>query len=191
MTNDYDILIAGGGMVGGTLACALGGSGLKVGVIEPQAAAATAQGTGLRVSAITLASQTVFENVGAWDGMHAQQVAPVEAMRIWEDNSILNFDSAAIGEPCLAWIIENSVIVAALAARMRQFANIEVLIPARAAAAQFGDEKVSVRLEDGRELKAQLLVGADGHPYQPEQFVPPSLELHLPLLLGLPSVKIG
>ena len=162
MNNQYDVLIAGGGMVGGSLACALGGCGLKVGVIEPQVAAATAQGTGLRVSAITLASQTVFENVGAWDGMRAQQVASVEAMRIWEDNSILNFDSAAIGEPRLSWILENSVIVAALAARMRQFANIEVLSPARVATAQFGEERVSVRLEDGRSLQAQLLVGADG-----------------------------
>jgi 2-polyprenylphenol 6-hydroxylase len=162
MNTDYDILIAGGGMVGGTLACALGGSGLRVGVIEPQTVAATEKGPGLRVSAITLASQTVFENVGAWADMRAQRAAPVEAMRIWEDNSILNFDSAEIGEPCLAWIIENSVMVAALAARMGQFPNIEVLSPARVATAQFGDEEVSVRLEDGRALQTKLLVGADG-----------------------------
>ena len=162
MNNHYDVLIAGGGMVGGTLACALGGSGLKVGIIEPQTLAATGQAPGLRVSAITLASQTVFENVGAWADMRAQRIAPVEAMRIWEGDSILNFDSAAIGEPCLAWIIENSVIVAALAGRMRQFDKIEVLSAARVAAAQFGEERVSVRLEDGRELQTQLLVGADG-----------------------------
>jgi 2-polyprenylphenol 6-hydroxylase len=162
MNNHYDVLIAGGGMVGGTLACALGGSGLTVGVIEPQAVATTGNDPGLRVSAITLASQAVFENIGAWDGMRAQHVAPVEAMRIWEDNSVLNFDSADIGEPCLTWIVENNTIVAALAARLRQFANIEVLSPARVATAQFGEEQVSVRLEDGRELKTQLLVGADG-----------------------------
>jgi len=158
MNNHYDVLIAGGGMVGGTLACALGGSGLKVGVIEPQTVVAPDKERGLRVSAITLASQTVLENVGAWP----DSCAPVEAMRIWEDNSILNFDSADIGEPCLAWIIENNAIVAALAARMRQYPNIEVLSPARVATAQFGDERVNVCLEDGRELKTQLLVGADG-----------------------------
>jgi len=158
MSNLYDVLIAGGGMVGGTLACALGGSGLKVGVIEPQTVVATDKDRGLRVSAITLASQAVFENVGAWPDRRA----PVEAMRIWEDNSVLNFDSADIGEPCLAWIVENSAIVAALAARQRQLANIEVLSPARVATAKFGDEHVSVCLEDGRELQAKLLVGADG-----------------------------
>jgi 2-octaprenylphenol hydroxylase len=162
MSSQYDVLIAGGGMVGGTLACALGSSGLKVGVIEPQMAATSDKDRGLRVSAISLASQTVFENVGAWDGMYAHGIAPVEAMRIWEDNSVLNFDSADLGEPCLAWIIENHVIVATLAARMRQFSNIEVLNPARVATAQFSDERVSVRLEDGRELQTLLLVGADG-----------------------------
>jgi len=186
MNNQYDVLIAGGGMVGGTLACALGGSDLKVGVIEPQTVAME-NGHSLRVSAITLASQTVFENIGAWAGMRAQHatamdsgsaereavptganagadflLAPVEAMRIWEESKVLNFDSADIGEPCLAWIVENSVMVAALAGRMRQFPNIEVLSPARATSAQFGNERVSVRLEDGRGLQAKLLVGADG-----------------------------
>ena len=33
-SHDFDVLIAGGGMVGASLACALGGSGLTVGVIE-------------------------------------------------------------------------------------------------------------------------------------------------------------
>lgn len=158
MNNQYDVLIAGGGMVGGTLACALGGSGLKVGVIEPQSGAVM-KGQNLRVSAVTLASQTVFENLGVWPGM---PVAPVEAMRIWEDNKILNFDSADVGEPCLAWIVENSAIVAALAGRMRQFSNIQLLSPAHVTTAQFSDECVNVRLETGHELKARLLVGADG-----------------------------
>jgi 2-polyprenylphenol 6-hydroxylase len=159
MNNQYDVLIAGGGMVGGTLACALGDSDLKVGVIEPQLTNAMEKGHGLRVSAITLASQAVFENVGAWTGMHA---TPVEAMRIWEDNRILKFDSADIGEPRLAWIIDNSVIVAALAARLRQCSNIDVLSPARLSDVQIETGRVQVRLEDGRALATSLLVGADG-----------------------------
>jgi 2-octaprenylphenol hydroxylase len=158
MATDFDIVIAGGGMVGGTLACALAGSGLKVGVVEPQAATVE-KGHSLRVSAITLASQTVFENIGVWAGM---RVAAVENMRIWENNKILNFDSANIGEPCLAWIVENNVIVAALAGHMRQFPDIEILSPARVMTAQFNQDCVNVHLEDGRELQTKLLVGADG-----------------------------
>jgi len=160
MKDRYDVLIAGGGMVGGTLACALGDSGIQIGVIEPQAVVAAAdKDRGLRVSAITLASQTVFENIGAWAGMRA---ASVETMRIWEDSKVLNFDSADIGEPRLAWITENNNLVAALAGRMRQLPDVDVLSPARVMTAEFNADHVSVYLEDGRELQTTLLVGADG-----------------------------
>lgn len=162
MNAHYDVLIAGGGMVGGTLACALGDSGLKVGVIEPQAAIPVPTGYDLRVSAITLASQTVFENIGVWTGIRARRLAPVEAMRIWEDGNVLNFDSADIGEACLAWIIENSVIVAALAERLARLPNVQVLTAARLATASIGEERVVASLEDGRVLSAAILVGADG-----------------------------
>lgn len=148
-------------MVGGTLACALGGSGLRIGVIEPQDINAIKHSR-LRVSAITVASQTVFEKIGAWDEMRTQRAAPVEAMRIWEDNRVLNFDSAEIGEPCLAWITENSVIAAALFKCMRQFPNIEVLSPSCLTTAQINSDHIRVNLENGRELQSTLLVGADG-----------------------------
>lgn len=162
MKTDFDILIAGGGMVGATLACALGGGRLRVGVIEPQAVPAPAPEYGLRVSAISPASQAVFANLGAWEAMQARRVAPVERMHIWEQGGALDFDSAEIGAPCLAWIVENSVIVAALAARLQQFANVELLCPARLAAVDVDEQLVSVRLDDGRALRARLLVGADG-----------------------------
>lgn len=162
MNNQYDVLIAGGGMVGSTLACALGSSALKVGVIEPQSVRPSDAEYDLRVSAITLAAQTVFENIGAWAGMRARRVSPVEAMRVWEGEGVLNFDSADIGEACLAWIIENRVIVAALAERMQQCANITLLASAQVSTLHVEEEKVVVRLADGRTLNARLLVGADG-----------------------------
>ncbi len=162
MNTDYDVLIAGGGMVGGTLACALGGSSLKVGVIEPQVAQPPEDEYDLRVSAIALAAQTVFENIGAWPGMRTRRVSPVEAIHVWEGLAHLNFDSADIGEACLAWIIENRVIVAALTERMQQFANITQLAPAQVSTLRVEEEKVAVRLADGRTLTTGLLVGADG-----------------------------
>lgn len=162
MKREYDVVIAGGGMVGNTLACALGGSSLKVAVVEPQAAAAVPEGYDLRVSAVTSASQTVFENLGAWDGMRRRRVAPVEAMRVWERDSVLHYDSAEIGEPCLAWIVENRVIVAALAERFAAFANIEVVRPARVEGIEIGEQRVAVGLDNGRSLVTRLLVGADG-----------------------------
>ena len=36
--SEVEILVVGGGMVGGTLACALGGAGVAVALVDPQPA---------------------------------------------------------------------------------------------------------------------------------------------------------
>ena len=74
----YDVLIIGGGMVGATLACALAGQQLQVGLIDPvgQPATTTPDKFDLRVSAITRASQRVFMALGVWEAMMARRVSP-------------------------------------------------------------------------------------------------------------------
>lgn len=162
MKPDYDIIISGGGMVGATLACALGGGSLKVALIESQVILPVQEGQDLRVSAITPASRAVFENIGAWAGMHAERHGSIEAMHIWEGDNFLNFNSADIGEPCLAWIVENRLLVSALRQRLEQFSNITLLCPAKLDAIEIGEAVVSTTLADGRRIRAALLVGADG-----------------------------
>ena len=149
-------------MVGATLACALGGGSLKVALIESQVILPMQEGQDLRVSAITPASRAVFENLGAWAGMHAERHGSIEAMHIWEGDSALNFNSADIGEPCLAWIVENRLLVSALRQRLEQFSNITLLCPAKLNAIEIGEAVVSTTLADGRRIRAALLVGADG-----------------------------
>src|SRR5512147_549712 len=108
----YDVLIVGGGMVGAALACALGNSPLKVAVLDRTSPAAPDKEYDQRVSAITLASQNLFENIGAWDSMVRRRVSPVREMQVWSEggSGSIHFNAAEIGEPCLAWIIENRVI---------------------------------------------------------------------------------
>jgi len=162
MKNLYDVVIAGGGMVGATLACALGDSGLRVAVLEPQPVPLLTDEYDLRVSAITPSSQSIFTELGAWDSMQSRRVSPVETMRIWEDRAVLTYDSADVGEPCLAWIVENRVIVSALTGRLGRHANIEFLSPARLSLAEFAEDFVTVRTDHGRMLRTRLLVGAEG-----------------------------
>src|SRR3990167_1394927 len=181
MKSNYDIVIVGGGMVGAALACALGSSSLKAAVRDrpPPAApdkdydvqgrtnAASAGRAGAadqRVSAITLASQTFFENVGAWAGMARRRVSPLREMQVWSEggSGSIHFNAAEIGEPCLAWIIENRVIQTALIERLHQFTNVHYLCPVEVVDITLADNSAAVMLKDGRLLQARLLVGADG-----------------------------
>lgn len=166
MNLDYDIAIIGGGMVGATLACALGGSRLRVAVVEPVAAPRQfpAGDFDIRVSAITRATQNVFAAIGAWDGMAARCVQPYEAMHVWDacGSGAIHFDCTELGEPDLGHIIENRVILAALLDRLASFGNIDFLCPASATGMQLGEDAAQLFLADGRIIAAKLLVGTDG-----------------------------
>lgn len=159
----FDVLIVGGGMVGAALACALGDGRLKVGVLDNRAPTVPSQNDyDLRVSALTLASRALFENLGAWKAMQRRRVSPVEAMQVWEEKGEIDFDAAEIGEPCLSYVVENSVIHSALVGRLHDFTNVHCLWPVDIETIALGEETTTVTLKDGRRLEARLLVGADG-----------------------------
>lgn len=164
---DYDLIIAGGGMVGSALACALGQSDLKIALLEGLPLERIRPGDNLdaRVSAISRASQRIFAAVGAWDGMTAWRVSPFREMRVWDatGSGQIHFDSATIGEPLLGWIIENRVIQYALLERARQLPTVDLLCPAALEAVQALDNNCwRVQLNDERVFTTRLLVGADG-----------------------------
>jgi 2-octaprenylphenol hydroxylase len=130
---DDDLIIAGGGMVGSALACALGQSDLRIALLEGATLERVRPNENLdiRVSAINRASQRIFAAVGAWDSMIAWRVSPFRDMRVWDATGFgqIHFDSASIGEPLLGWIIENRVIQFALLERARQLPAVELLCP--------------------------------------------------------------
>ena len=83
--NDFDLIIIGGGMVGGALACALGNSPLRIALLEAEPATPLAADAPfeLRVSAFSLANQRFLENVGVWSRLEASgRVCPFDAMRV-------------------------------------------------------------------------------------------------------------
>jgi 2-octaprenylphenol hydroxylase len=163
---DFDILIVGGGMVGATLACALGDTALRIGVVETAEAPMEwpEEEYDIRVSAITRATEKVFAGIGAWEGMVRRRVAAYGHMHVWDatGSGSIDFDSADIGEPNLGHIIENRVILAALLERMAEFDNVELICPAQVATLERSGEAATLSLADGRRFQARLLVGADG-----------------------------
>ncbi len=165
-TTQADIVIVGGGMVGATLACALGGTPLKVILLEAGNGVYELPDKGyeLRVSAITRASQCIFETLGAWQGMLARRVSPYRDMHVWDasGSGIIHFDSADIGEATLGHIIENNVISAALYERLSAFENVEVITNSATASITIDAEIASLALKNGNLIKTKLIIGADG-----------------------------
>ncbi|MEK7783903.1 MAG: FAD-dependent monooxygenase, partial [Chloroflexota bacterium] len=74
----------------------------------------------------------------------------------------IHFNAAEIGEPALAYIVENSVIRTALIERLHQFTNVHYLCPVEITDITLADNGAVVMLKDARSLNAKLLVGADG-----------------------------
>jgi 2-octaprenylphenol hydroxylase len=164
-TQQFDVVIIGGGMVGATLARALANTRLSVALIEPQPPQAQAIDSrfDLRVSAITRASQRIFEALGVWQGMVARRVAPFREMHVWEEQGKeIHFDSAELSEPYLGHIIENSVITAGLYDGIEQQANLTCLFGKRCHQLERRSQGWLLQLDDGASLQAALLVGADG-----------------------------
>lgn len=164
MNDEFDILIIGGGMVGATLGCALGGSGLRVAVLEdtPPLAFDPAQPHDLRVSAVSVASANILKTVGAWSGIAARRLCPYRRMRVWEDRGDVEFRSEEINEPVLGHIVENRIIQLAALERLTDFANVELICPVVTQKITYGVGGSTVVLGDGRVLSGRLLIAADG-----------------------------
>ena len=163
--NDFDIVIAGGGLVGLSLAAALGRSEFRVAVLEPRQTDLDwpEDSVDLRVYAVTRASQALFEDTGAWPAMQAK-AAPFREMRVWDASGSgdIHFDSAELGEPYLGHILESRVIQKALLDVVADLPSVTLFCPARVKAFEALDDRQQVELQDGRLFAARLLVGADG-----------------------------
>lgn len=183
----FDVIIVGGGMVGASLACALAETGLKIAVLdgkEFQSRERTADAAfDSRVSAITSASREFFVELGVWEAIVRQRTSAYTDMRVWDADGTgsIHFAASAIHVDELGHIIENSVILAALHTRLREYDNVELIPQASVTALQMplnspvpdvivADEMTSqalsgcahVGLADGRSMFAHLLVAADG-----------------------------
>lgn len=166
MTREYDIVIAGGGMVGMALACALGNTGLRIAVVEKYGPGDTSDNDGYdnRVSAITLASRYFLDHIGAWSHIAAMRYHPYQKMYVWDaaGSGELAFDCANIGQPCLGYIIENRVILSELQSAVQTFRNVTCLFGHDIVGIDDSDETTLVHCQDGTTLGCRLLVAADG-----------------------------
>ena len=162
----FDLIVAGGGMVGAAFALACSGKGLSIAVVEtraPQRAWPPGE-VDLRVSALSRASERLLARLGAWGRIESLGASPYRQMRVWDavGGGSVAFDSADLGEPDLGHIVENRVTQLALWERLEQAPDLTLICPAAIAGMDRAGAQRRLILADGRILKPRLLVAADG-----------------------------
>lgn len=157
-----DVLIIGGGLAGASLACALRGSHLKVGLAD-RYPPRVPEGWDPRVYAISPVNVEFLRRCGVWDLLDAARVAPVRRMDVAGDRGgRICFDAYESGLDALAWMVESGRLARELWETARRQPNVSLLSPVEPAALRVAADGAELTLADGRTLQAQLVVGADG-----------------------------
>ncbi|ART63002.1 UbiH/UbiF/VisC/COQ6 family ubiquinone biosynthesis hydroxylase [Kushneria marisflavi] len=170
MTRDtapFDMAIVGAGLVGATLALALGQKGHRVALLDGGDLQATWQADTIdaRVSAITPASQQLLTHLGVWSGIVQRRLGPYDRMAVWdgEGTGHIDFSALEVGREVLGHIIENNVVRDALLDALLECDSVTLMPEARVT--RLSDAEQGTRyltLEDGRTLESCLVIGADG-----------------------------
>ena len=122
MTTDYDIVIAGGGLVGASLACALQDLPWRIAVVEGVPFRSDAQPSyNDRNIALAWGSRRIFESLGLW-GDVSDYSAPIEHIHITDRG---HFGAAHLhardeGVEALGYVVETRALGQVLARRIDQ-----------------------------------------------------------------------
>lgn len=167
MTGNYDILIGGGGLVGASLACALSGHGLRIGLIEAVPYGEPGQPAyDDRALALAAGTQRIFSALGLWDAL-AGHATPIHKIHV-SDRGRFGFarlDRAEEGVPALGYVALGRDLGAVLNARLAQLDDVDLICPARVTGVEFAAATARVRIEyaaGGTSLTTRVLVAADG-----------------------------
>jgi 2-polyprenylphenol 6-hydroxylase len=162
---NYDIIIVGSGIVGATAALALAkNTSLAIAVIDAEATfprwkSETYQS---RVSAISLASQRIFQSLGVFHKIKNKRISPYTKMHVWEKEGAIHFDCSEVAELSLGAIIEDLVIRESLHETFKAFPSIHFMHPVQLISMEKTSEKVLLHAKDQGSFSAKLIVAADG-----------------------------
>ena len=159
-----EVLIIGGGLVGATQAIALAESNIDVFVVD-QANPQSGLGSEFdgRTSAIALATQRILKKIGVWEKLGTTP-APIKDIRVTDGPSLffLHYDHRDLGDDPFGYIVENRRMRQALVSRLSDLPNVHVIAPAKVQKLIRSANTTEAHLEDGRIIKAQLIIAAEG-----------------------------
>ncbi|XP_063627907.1 ubiquinone biosynthesis monooxygenase COQ6, mitochondrial [Cydia splendana] len=171
----YDVIVAGGGMVGCTMACALGKnsilSNLKVLLLEgsPSPRFNLNPEYSNRVVALSQNTKTLMTSLKAWRHVEDMRLQPVRHMQVWDacSDALITFSSSEILDDDVAYIVENDVLQHAVNTELASpdVKNVDILYGAKISGYELAkNNKMDslVTMENGDCYSCKLLIGADG-----------------------------
>ncbi|MCE1271593.1 MAG: FAD-dependent monooxygenase [Acinetobacter sp.] len=168
MSELLDVVIVGGGLVGGLTALLLAQGGVQATVLD--AAPVLDQEKTLavmnpRVLALSQATMHLLKTVDVWDDLARQM--PYSGMQVWNKNGYgeINFGHASEQQPqsdqALGSMVEPSVLNVAIQQKMlRQLKDYRTQV--KVIRIEQIPQGWAIQLADGTTLKTKLLIGADG-----------------------------
>ncbi|MDP2562888.1 2-octaprenyl-6-methoxyphenyl hydroxylase [Psychrobium sp. 1_MG-2023] len=167
MTQQFDIIINGGGMAGATLACGLNhilgpNHSLNIAIIEASTDDSTHPGFDARVIALSYGSRQILEQLNLWSGFRDIST-PISNISVTDrghfaQTTIKPHDYQVAD---LGYVVE-LVDSGRLLHQKLTSDNVTWFRPNSVVALEQTDEQVTVTLADSQQLSAKLLVAADG-----------------------------
>lgn len=163
----FDVIVAGGGMVGAAAALALAREGFAVALVEARAPSPwrAQDEVDLRVVGLAPSSIRLLDGLQTWQPLRAARVSMYRRMHVWDaaSGAAVDFDAAARGQAALGAIVENRLVQWTLWQALES-AGVQRLCPCTVTACRSDDDRIVLELDDAERaaLSARLLVAADG-----------------------------
>lgn len=164
---EFDVVICGGGMVGASLAVALAGLPLRIGLVEAVPFGSAGQPSfDERTIALSRSSQRILAGLGLWEGVAAQACA-IRTIHVSErgrfGTAVISGEEQGIGD--LGHVVASRALGAVLWERIARCPEVTLFCPGTATAPAGGPEGVTLEVAaqgGARRIRARLLVVADG-----------------------------
>ncbi len=158
---ETDIVIVGAGLVGLSAAVALQRIGKRVVLVDAkQPDFSLPTGWDQRIYALTPGNVQWLRSLQVWDRVDTRRVNPIHAMRLWHEDANLQLDSMDAHLPDLGVIIEQQNLMHAFGGCLKDTA-LEARYGAVCSGIENDSNRVALKLQDGTNIAAQLLLGAD------------------------------
>lgn len=163
-----DVVIVGGGLVGGLTALLLAQGGVQATVLDAAPildADKTLSVANPRVLALSQATIHLLKTVGVWEKLARQQ--PYTGMQVWNKNGYgeINFghssERTSSVEQALGSMVEPSILNLAIQQKMLEEVQ-DYRTQVKVNRVERGVDVWLIHLADGTQLKTKLVIGADG-----------------------------